>query len=187
MLRAPATTYLKTLRCRFKIVTSEATQYFRPVCRTSGSAIRERQNVAMFGIADGASFRRRGRRFCNSAQLGGLHERRAAFVVVILDLTIETLEALGRFDFAGLFDRPHRARAFAQMARTAAFGPALEQIEEMQPVQESQHATERTEEATIGPFGEQPDGEQGTGIEHKRPGAGEFRDDRGLERFDLGG
>ena len=128
-----------------------------------------------------------GRRFFPHPQLGGLHQRRAAGVVIIFDLAVEALEALGGDDLAALLNRPHRARALAQMARIAAFGTALEHIDEVQPVEDRQKAAERTQKAAIGPFGEKPDRQQDTSVDHIRPGTGEFRDDGGLERFDLGG
>jgi len=50
-----------------------------------------------------------GRRFCGDTQFGGQHERRAALVVVIFDLAVHALEAFGRDDLAGFFNRPYRA------------------------------------------------------------------------------
>src|SRR5947208_16394741 len=58
---------------------------------------------------------------CLAAQLGGLHKRRTPRLVIIFDLAVEALEALGGDDFARRLDRPHGTGAFAQMAGTAAF------------------------------------------------------------------
>ena len=41
------------------------------------------------------------------------HKRRTPVVVIILDLAIETLKALGRHDLSGGRDRPYRTGAFA--------------------------------------------------------------------------
>src|SRR5258708_3573075 len=120
------------------------------------------------------------------APLGGLHQRRTALVVVVLDLAIPALKAFRHVDLAARLDRPHRARALAQMARIAAFRTALEKVDQVHPVEGRQHAAKRTQETAIGALGEQPDGQQRAGIEHIRPGAGELRGDRGLERLDLG-
>src|SRR5262245_35364084 len=87
-----------------------------------------------------AAWREEGR-----SQLGGLRQRRAPLVVVIFDLAIEALKALGCDDPPGFLNRPHRARPLAQMAGIAALGTALEQIEEVQPVQEGQHSAQRTQ------------------------------------------
>src|SRR5438132_13009400 len=46
---------------------------------------------------------------CLIAQLGGPDQRRAALVVVVFDLAIEALEALGGLDLATRLDRAHRA------------------------------------------------------------------------------
>src|SRR6266705_606006 len=46
---------------------------------------------------------------CLIAQLGGPHQRRAALVVIVFDLAIEALEALGSLDLAARLDRAHRA------------------------------------------------------------------------------
>src|SRR6188768_115042 len=110
---------------------------------------------------------------------------RAALVVEILDLAVETLEAFGRNDLAGLLDRPHRARGLAPAARAAAFGATAQPVEQMEAVERRQHAAERTEEAAIGALGEQADRQQRAGVEDVRPGARELRRDRGLERLDL--
>src|SRR5262245_45376704 len=98
------------------------------------------------------SFRRRSRRLYGSTQLGSLDQRRTALVVIIFDLAIHALEALGGDNLARLFDRPHRTGAFAQMAGITAFRPALEEIEKMQPVKERQHATKRTQETAVCPL-----------------------------------
>src|SRR5262245_29520585 len=87
------------------------------------------------------------------AQLGRPHQGRAALVVIIFDLAVEALEAFRGLDLAGRLDRPHRTGALTQMARAAAFGTALEQIEKVQPVERGEHAAERTEEAAIGALG----------------------------------
>src|SRR5882724_4535722 len=68
------------------------------------------------------------------AQLGGPHQRRAALVVIVFDLAIQALEALGSLDLAARLDRAHWARALAEVTRIAAFGTALEQIDEMQTI-----------------------------------------------------
>src|SRR5215470_5349172 len=91
---------------------------------------------------------------CLLAQLGGPDEWRAALLVIVFDLTIEALEAFGGLDLSARLDRPHRTRALAQMARAAAFGTALEQIEEVQPVKRREHAAKRAKEATISALGE---------------------------------
>jgi hypothetical protein len=70
-----------------------------------------------------------------AAQSGGTDERRTSRVVVVLDLAIEALKALGRNDLARRLDRPHRTSAFAQVAGTAAFGTTREQIEKVQPIE----------------------------------------------------
>ena len=57
----------------------------------------------------------------------------------------------------------------------------------MEAVEGREHAAERTEEAAIGALGEEAEAEQRAGIDDVRPGALEFRGDRGLERLDLGG
>src|SRR5262252_4044302 len=88
---------------------------------------------------------------------GGLHQRWTALIVVIFDLAIQALKAFRSDDLTGRRDRPHWTRPFAQMARTAAFGTALEQIEQMQPIEEREHTTKWTQEAAIGAFGEQAD------------------------------
>src|SRR6476646_8682175 len=56
-----------------------------------------------------------------AAQLHGLHQRRAPRLVIIFDLAIEALKALGGDDFPRRLDRPHWTGAFAQMTGTAAF------------------------------------------------------------------
>jgi len=82
------------------------------------------------------------------AQLGSLHQRRAALVVVIFDLAIRgtgsilPLMILRSFRFAR-----NRHGPFAQMAGTTAFGTALEQIDEVEPIEEGEHTTERAQEA----------------------------------------
>ena len=73
------------------------------------------------------------------------------------------------------------------MAGAAAFGAALEQIEEVQPVERRQYSTERAEKAAIGTLGKEPDCQERAGIDEIRPGARELRGDRGLERLDLDG
>src|SRR5262245_3540956 len=76
-------------------------------------------------------------------QLGGPYQRRAALVVIIFVLAVEALEAFRGLDLAGRHDRAHRTRALAQMTRAAAFGTALEQIEEVQPIERCEHTAER--------------------------------------------
>src|SRR6266576_3473743 len=91
-------------------------------------------------------------RFCLAAQLDRPHQRRTSLLVKIFDLAIEALKTLGRDDLARRLDRPHRARVFAQVTGTAAFGTTLEQIEKVQPIKECQHATQWTQKAAIGPL-----------------------------------
>src|SRR5215471_18236893 len=110
-------------------------------------------------------FHHRADRLGPPAQLRGGDERRAALVVVIFDLAIEALEAFGGLDLAGRRNRAHGARAFAQMARAAALGPALQEIEDVQPVEDREQAAERTEKPAISAFREEPDREQCTGID----------------------
>src|SRR5262245_9966224 len=124
---------------------------------------------------------------CLLAQLGGPHQWRAALVVIIFDLAIETLEAFRGLDLAGRLDRPHRTRSFTEVTGAAAFRTALEQIEQVQPVERGEHTAERTKEAAIGALGEKPDRQERAGIEEIRPGARELRGDRGLEWLDLDG
>ena len=64
-------------------------------------------------------------------------------IVIIFDLAIEALEAFGHVDFAGHRNRLDRTGMLAEMARTAAFGPPLQQINQMQPAGERQDAAER--------------------------------------------
>src|SRR5258706_15684868 len=59
------------------------------------------------------------------AQPGGACQRRASRLVVVLDLAIETLEALGRDDFSRRLDRPHGTRVLAQVAGAAALRTPL--------------------------------------------------------------
>src|SRR5258706_16182916 len=101
-------------------------------------------------------FRPDAERFWLTAQLDALHQRRTSLLVMVFDLAIEALKALGREDFARRLDRPHGTRVFAQMAGTAAFGTTLEQIEKVQPIKECEHATQWTQEAAKGPLREQP-------------------------------
>src|SRR6185369_11841297 len=117
--------------------------------------------------------------------LDGACERRTSRVVVVLDLAIEALKALACDDVSRRFDRPHGTRVFAQVAGTSAFGTTLEQIEQVQPIEECEHATQWTQEAAIRPLREQPDRQQCTGIEHIRPRARESCADRRFERLDL--
>src|SRR5262245_27280517 len=120
-----------------------------------------------------------------TAHFGDPHERRTSRLVVILDLTIEALKTLGRDDLPRRLDRAYRTPAFAQMTRTAAFGPSLQQIEQVQAIQDREDAAERAQEAAIGPLREEPDRQQRAGIEDIWPRARESRRDRGLERLDL--
>jgi hypothetical protein len=101
-----------------------------------------------------------GNRLCLAAQLGGLHQRRTPCLVIIFDLAVEALKTLGGDDFARRQNRPHGTRVFAQMAGTAALGTTLEPIEKVQPIKECEQPTQGTQEAAIGPFREQPNGQQ---------------------------
>jgi hypothetical protein len=59
-------------------------------------------------------------------------------IVIIFHLTIQTLETFRHFDFARAFNRPHWAGMFTQMTGIAAFGPTLQQINQMQTIQHGQ-------------------------------------------------
>src|SRR5258706_5932186 len=111
-----------------------------------------------------------GNRLCLAAQLDGLHQRRASRLIIIFDLAIEALKALGGLDFPRRLDRPHRTGAFAQTTGTAAFGTTLEQIEKVQPIESCEQAAQGTEEEAIDALQGQPNGQKGTGPDHIRPG-----------------
>src|SRR5258706_11900909 len=62
-----------------------------------------------------------GNGFCLAAELDGLHQRRASRLVIIFDLAIEALEALGGLGFFRLLHRPPPAGAVRQAARPSPF------------------------------------------------------------------
>src|SRR4029453_13185206 len=118
------------------------------------------------------------------AQLGGAHQRWTSRLVVILDLAIEALKALGGDDPARGLDGAYGTPALAQVAGAAAFETTLQQIEQMQPIKQGEHAAEWTQKTAIRPLREESDGQQCTGIEHIWPRARESCGDRRLERLD---
>src|SRR5262249_12672278 len=120
-----------------------------------------------------------------AAQFSGAHQWRTSRLVVVLDLAIEALKALGGDNLACGFDRAYGTPALAQVAGAAAFGTTLQEIEQVQPIKQCEHTAQGAQEAAIGPLREQPDRQQTTGIEHVRPRTRESCGDRRLERFDL--
>src|SRR4051794_23624962 len=73
------------------------------------------------------------------------------------------------------------------MARVAAFGPALEEIKEVKPIERGKNATKRAKESAIGTLREDADRQQYSRIELIGPCARKFRRNRSLERLNLGG
>src|SRR5690606_1918876 len=92
--------------------------------------------------------------------LAGLRQRRAATVVIIVDHTVEALEALGHHDLAIALDRLHRATTLAELARAAAFRLPLEEVQNVEPVEYRQNRAEGAEEPAEGALGEKTDEEQ---------------------------
>ena len=63
--------------------------------------------------------------------------------VAVIDLTVEAAETFGHVDGAVGLNRFYRARAAAQAARTAAFGPPRQVREQTQPAKNSQRTAQR--------------------------------------------
>src|SRR5262245_10031922 len=151
---------------------------------TAAMTRKKRRRVGRPSLSSGIGYPDADRHWL-AAPLGGPHQWRTSRVVVILDLAIEALKALGRDDLAGGLDRAHGTSTLAEMAGAAAFGTTLQQIEQVQPIKQCEHATEWAQETAIGSLREESDGQQRTGIEHIWPCARESCGDRRLERLDL--
>src|SRR5579883_337718 len=112
-------------------------------------------------------------------------ERRADMLVVIGHLAIEAEEALIHIDLAASPDRAHRAQGLAEMAGRAAFGAALQKVEEADAAQNGQAAAERAGEAAIEALDEKARAGEQQRIDDHRPFRHEAQDDRCLEGLDL--
>src|SRR4029077_14187713 len=112
---------------------------------TAATMRRKRRRVGRPSNCSSGIFHADADRFCLAAQPDRPHQRRTSLLVKIFDLAIEALKALARDDLARRLDRSHGTRVFAQVAGTAAFGTPLEQVEQVQPIEECEHATQWTQ------------------------------------------
>jgi len=117
--------------------------------------------------------------------LAGLHQWRAALIVIVFDLTVEALKTFRHDDLARALNRPDRARTLAQMAGIAAFGPTFKKVQKVQAIQNGQSPAERAQKPAECPFRKEADYQKDHRVNYIRQPAHEFGGDGGFERLDF--